>query len=1265
MAAMVAALALLAPASAFGVATVHEHDAADLSSDARSGSIAPSAPQRDAVRAMGARAQWNRFGTPSSLIREGGWLAQGLGGTPRDAAREFLRRNASLFRLSEADVAALDVVNDATLTGSDAHAVLFRQRFGGLPATGAGSVVVGVRGGDVAYAAASLGAPSALRGEARLTPQEAWAKAAHSVGERAAAADVSVRGVRGGFGRLEVRGLRAEQQVRQVAVPTPRDGVRRAFEANVVDNGSEPSAYTVLVDAESGAVLRRVNRLDNLADEPRWKYFTNNPPVDGSGTDRRVLACLPLDDAAPQAGCEFDERATDAATPAPWDVLGGAGTPTFTTNGNNADTALSVFSPLTPGPDRGIRPASVTRDYVAPFTNAWQQAKCNPSVFVDAPEPTGGTNANDVNAAIYNLFAQHNNMHDWAYDLGFTEANFNMQVNNFGKGGDGNDPEPGDAQGGALTGGAPTFTGRDNANQITLQDGVAPITNMYLWQPIASAFYPPCVDGDYDMSVIGHEYTHAISNRMVAGPDDGLTSNGDGQARAMGESFSDLTAVEYLAEHGYAPSDDENPFAVGAYVTGSKQKGIRNYGMNESPLNFSGVQGYDGSGMGSPHDDGEIWSAANYDIRQALVAKHGAGDAALQLQCARGEKTADQCPGNRRWMQIVFDAYLLMPPDGQVSMLEARDAYLAADRMRFGGANQGELWTAFARRGMGESAASPDPTPANDGADFGDTDNPDPAPGFDSPLRTDEGSLTFKPATLDEGNAAVKGELFVGEYEANVTPVADTNPATPLGDTVKLVPGTYSFVVRADGHGLQKFTREVVASSNVNLNVAMPTNRASAAKGATISGDGGNLGFLVDDTEESNWVAENTASGSDDSIAGSQVTVRLAGGAQTVERVQVSALLRAVDEGDAQDPAGNQNRFTALRQFEIQACNGTCADDGDFTSIYTSPADAFPGNVPRPLAPDMILRSFDVPDTQATHVRMVVLSNQCTGFAMFSDPALEEDPGSSSDCTEDNGTTSDADDFVRASELEVLSRQANVTTTDRPAESGATATAAQPAAPGTPAAPAACASTAGFRSVGAAPRGRGLRISLDRRVNSPVSVDVFQQSRGRRVVDNRLVARFRDRTSGFTWTGRSLPGRALNNGQYFVRFRMPTGAGRGDVRRITVARSGGLFRARPPFYGRNSCGLVTSYKLSSSVFGGAQGRRLGIAFRVSVPVRATVTVRRGARVIRRFAARDYAAARTHRLSLAAGGLPLGDYRVTLEARRGTTVARQALVARRL
>ena len=71
------------------------------------------------------------------------------------------------------------------------------------------------------------------------------------------------------------------------------------------------------------------------------------------------------------------------------------------------------------------------------------------------------------------------------------------------------------------------------------------------------------------MTVIGHEYTHAISNRMVAGPDAGLSG---AQAGAMGESWSDLmAAMEYLAETASRRSADENPFAVGPYVTATSR----------------------------------------------------------------------------------------------------------------------------------------------------------------------------------------------------------------------------------------------------------------------------------------------------------------------------------------------------------------------------------------------------------------------------------------------------------------------------------------------------------------------------------------------------------------------------------------------------------------------------------------------------------------------------------------------------------------------
>ena len=168
-----------------------------------------------------------------------------------------------------------------------------------------------------------------------------------------------------------------------------------------------------------------------------------------------------------------------------------------------------------------------------------------------------------------NLFVAHNRMHDYSYYLGFTEANYNLQQDNLGRGGAARTtrrsatPRPARS-----TGGAPSYLGRDNANQIALQDGIPGITNQYLFQPIAGAFYSPCTDGALDMSIVGHEYTHAISNRMIGGPDEGITSE---QGGAMGESWGDLTAGEYMFSHGY--STGANPWVVGPYATGNKTVG--------------------------------------------------------------------------------------------------------------------------------------------------------------------------------------------------------------------------------------------------------------------------------------------------------------------------------------------------------------------------------------------------------------------------------------------------------------------------------------------------------------------------------------------------------------------------------------------------------------------------------------------------------------------------------------------------------------------
>jgi extracellular elastinolytic metalloproteinase len=751
--------------------------------------------------------------------------------------------------------------------------------------------------------------------------------------------------------------------------------------------GSDPKGVASYVDAQTGGVILRDTLVDHAADNPTWKVFPASPPLDYSNTDTRVRWCWTT-----ITGCNLVVGNT--ASMDPWDVDSRLNESTFTTRGNNARAVHKWFSNT--GQAVGDEPATSrpNRDYEYAWTNQWHAQRCNPTVFTSPQE-------NDIDAARANLFAMHNRMHDFAYRLGFTEPNWNLQEFNDGRGGLENDSEQGNAQAGGVVGGPPNFPSRDNANQFTPADGTKPITNMYLWQPIAAAFYAQCVDGDYDMSVIAHEYTHAISNRMAGGPSNGLSGN---QAGAMGESWSDLDAVEYLIENGYVPTGGENPFAVGPYVTGDHVAGIRNYGMNNSPLNYSDV-GYDFVCNDGPctqqtqvHADGEIWSATNYDVRQAFIGRYGAGNPALQVACARGDTPVTACPGNRRWIQLVFDAWLLMPT-GAVSMVDARNAMLAADQIRFNGINQDILWNAFAHRGFGQAASS------NGANDF------DPVPSFESPF-ADEATVRFRPAGDATGQPA---QLFVGRYEARVTPIADTDPSTPLSDTFKLAPGTYELLARGNGFGAVRTTLTVQPGQLRDFAVTMRDNLASSANGATATGDGTDLGALIDDTESTNWASLGSP------VAGKQVTVRLdpSSPAVTFRRVQVSAQLRTRRAGDAADPS--QNRFSALRQFELLACEVRgavdCTQDSQFTSVFTSPANAFPSVVPRPRAPELTLRSFDVPQTRASYVRLRVLSNQCTGQPAYQGD-LDDDPLNDADCR----TGSTQDDNVRAAELQVFAR---------------------------------------------------------------------------------------------------------------------------------------------------------------------------------------------------------------------------------------------------
>ncbi|MCM0621902.1 M36 family metallopeptidase [Nocardioides bruguierae] len=1085
------------------------------------GSVLPSAAQKRAARALdaglgGVSLRWNDYGTPSSVLAQDGVLAPATSANPVRAARTWLQQNAALFGLTATQMGALQLVNDQELasypdadgapTADAGHAVLFRQRFGGLPAASGSMVTVGVADGSIVYASSSLARTAASPRAAALTPLQAWAEAAANVGRTVSAGDLSsvVSAVDGGrlsWTRLTVPGFAQEQQVRLRSLALADGRVRPVYVVNVVDvAGGASLAYTLHVDAVTGKVWTRQNQVENdqvsdvfsgtftatecgpkhafeltddntrsinavglalpvdditvkffgpgdellytgdlltspevatfasddlpagvysaqvcpyddasavigtysmivatsdtaapsvgdLGFDPSWAYWTANPDMAstevGVTPENEVVGCWVATELCNTPTGPFE----NLASPIGWDTLNAGAASSLTTIGNNANTHEAWVSPLTPG---GLlqAPVSPTRDYTPEFTDAWNESQCDPTNLVP-----GG---NDIEASVANLFVSHNRMHDYSYYLGFTEKNYNMQLDNFGRGGVGGDQEVGNAQAGALTGGQPLLLGRDNANQIALQDGIPGITNQYLFQPIAGSFYAPCTDGGLDMGIVGHEYTHAISNRMVAGPDEGLTSE---QGGAMGESWSDLVAAEYQFSHGY--DNGGNVWAVGVYATGNTEVAIRDYAINENPLNYSNY-GFDTTGA-EVHADGEIWNGAQWEVRQALVEKYDArfpyDDADLQLQCAQGGPTASPlapqyCPGNRRWVQLMFDSFLLQ--QGSTSMLDARDAMLAADKMRFGGADVGTMWHAFARRGMGPSAVT-------DGGD--DTSV---VGGFSAPRGN--GKVAFK-----AGKAA--GKVYVGVYEARSTPFADTYAKTKRPATRWMAPGTYTMVFVSPAGGFKRMNVTVRRGRTTTVQLPSRRNLAAAANGASVIGaTEGSLKpeALIDGTEDTNW-AGVTAENVD--VTTPSVSVDLAGGTHTVKRVQVSALLNPVDgEDDIDQDSGS--RFTALRQFAIEVCTDDCAGAGTWTRVLTSSPDAFPGVRPRPVAPDQTLRAFVLDEpVQASAVRLVALENQCTGYEGYAGE-IDNDPLNDTDCA----TASTRGTIVHAAELQVFAR---------------------------------------------------------------------------------------------------------------------------------------------------------------------------------------------------------------------------------------------------
>jgi extracellular elastinolytic metalloproteinase len=202
-----------------------------------------------------------------------------------------------------------------------------------------------------------------------------------------------------------------------------------------------------MLSTDSGNMATAMKSPDAVADGSSYRVFAlpvespihASPP---SPADGRVLV---------------NEPADALASPFGWhDTNGAAGAEFTVTRGNNVHAYTDTNNDGVPDP--GSDPdggAGLDFDFPLDLTQG-------PATY--AP------------ASVTNLFYWNNITHDLLYRHGFDEASGNFQVNNYGRGGVGNDDVRAEGQDGG---------GTNNANFSTPPDGSRPRMQMYNWNQLS------------------------------------------------------------------------------------------------------------------------------------------------------------------------------------------------------------------------------------------------------------------------------------------------------------------------------------------------------------------------------------------------------------------------------------------------------------------------------------------------------------------------------------------------------------------------------------------------------------------------------------------------------------------------------------------------------------------------------------------------------------------------------------------------------------
>ena len=765
-------------------------------------------------------------GTPRQLARLDGYLSGPHRGSARAAALGFVRSHLDVLGLTTEDLSTL-VFRKDYVDSLGIHHLSWEQHVDGTPVFGNGLQVNVARDGRVLSV---LGSPvSGLAAMARQAPSvhldaaQARSKAARNVhGSVQANGVASAR--RGAGASTHWSNHDYAERVWFLSA----GGLRPGW-STYVQTGDD-SAYQHVIDAATGKALYRHSTVDSASgDAYVYDYYPGapaGPKVHGKGHGHRTHpGQAKVVNFYKMGWLDRGSKTLDGRNVITWadvndDDSVNPGEQTAVPGRKHGATGkLKAFTDTQKDafPPDGTYGGTPYSDYdfskfcTAHYVCTWDAEK--------ASSWKKNLAANENNA-----FYLANTYHDYLQKD--PAIRFTPQAGNFTTAG--GDPVLQQVLDGAdVDGGMPDSGHIDNANMNTPPDGTPPTMQMYLWhQPGYPDDYDPFLptSGAFDASVLLHEYTHGLSNRLVVDADGNSTLNSL-QAGSMGEAWSDYYAMDYLVTHHFQKDTGaDGQVFEGKYLMGRQKDTagrlvpFRSMAIDcpvgsESNACFdtynpdADIQGgytYGDlvtiGGSAEVHSSGEVWAQTLWDIRKAF-----------------GHRLADT---------LITRAMSLSANDP--SMLDMRNAILQADLAGYDGGHSAKLWRIFANRGMGYYAASVDSADTDVAEDF----NTPPSPKTHNADQYIQGTVTDSVTGDPVAGATVLVAGFGDQYAA----VTKADGSYTIGFPYGMYPGTYpKVVVRGAGYLTEDQSVTVPTGDHATADFVVQRDWAENSGGAEVS----------------------------------------------------------------------------------------------------------------------------------------------------------------------------------------------------------------------------------------------------------------------------------------------------------------------------------------------------------------------------------------------------------------------------------------------